>query len=304
MISVPSWWACCWRANPRAIDLSKALFSVKELFLVGFFLMIGMTAEPTWGKLGVAVVLCVILVPITIAGFGLLGRIFGLRNRTAMRMALVLGNFSEFSIIVTAVGVTGGLLTERWLTIVAIAVALSMVGSTMLNARGPRLPGRIAAALPAQDIQRLRPEDRPIDTSASDVVILGMGRVGRSTYRRLQEIGGHRVLGVDNDHLVATRLQEEGYDVVEGDATDLEFWQRICAGGFVETVILAMPIHDSNVFALEQLRTAGFGGHVAAVAQYQEQVEHLAEEGVEAVFNLYAGAGVALADLVPPQRGR
>ncbi|UFU07889.1 cation:proton antiporter family protein [Ruania halotolerans] len=288
-------------SHPRAVVLAKSLFGVKELFLVGFFLMIGMQADPTWSDLGLAVLLVALLVPITIAGFGLLGRIFGLRNRTAMRLALVLGNFSEFSIIVSAVGVSSGLLTERWLTIVAIAVAVSMVTSTLLNARGPHLAGRLAARLPEQDSRRIRPADRPIDTSHSDLVILGMGRVGRATYRRLRETGGHRVLGVDNDHAVVTRLREEGYDVVEGDATDLDFWQRITAGGFVETVILAMPIHDSNVFALEELRAAGFTGRVAAVAQHQDQVQHLQDEGVEAVFNLYAGAGFALADLVAPQ---
>ncbi|UFU01928.1 cation:proton antiporter [Ruania suaedae] len=288
--------------HPRALDLSKALFSVKELFLVGFFLTIGMGARPGWSDLLVAVVLVVVLVPITIAGFAVLTRAFGLRNRTSMRIGLVLGNFSEFSIIVTAVGVTSGILTERWLTIVAIAVAVSMVVSSVLNGRGAHLASAIAARMPAQDLSRLRPADRPIDTDGYHAVVLGMGRVGRSTYARLQENADLRVLGVDNDHGVVSRLRDQGYDIVEGDATDLEFWQRICAGGFVETVVLAMPIHDSNTFALEQVRAAGFTGRLAAVAQYPEQVEHLREEGVEAVFNVYAGAGVALADQVVPPR--
>ncbi|QOR69435.1 cation:proton antiporter [Ruania alkalisoli] len=289
-------------SHPRAIDLSKALFSIKELFLVGFFLTIGMGAGPSWSDLAVAVVLCILLVPITIAMFAVLARMFGLRNRTAMRVGLVLGNFSEFSIIVTAVGVSSGILTDRWLTIVALAVAVSMVVSSLLNGRGAHLAGRIATRMPAQDPTRLRLADRPINTDGYHAVVLGMGRVGRSTYARLQENADLRVLGVDNDHSVVTRLREQGYDIVEGDATDLEFWQRICSGGFVQTVVLAMPIHDSNTFALDQVRAAGFNGKLAAVAQYPEQVEHLREEGVEAVFNVYAGAGVALADQVVPPR--
>ncbi|GAB3660040.1 cation:proton antiporter [Zhihengliuella somnathii] len=284
-------------SHPRAIELSKSLFGIKELFLVGFFLSIGLTAQPSWSDVGLAAVLCLVLLPFTLAGFVALGWVFGLRNRTAAKLGLVLTNFSEFSIIVAALGVETGLVSEGWLTVVAVAVALSMVASSLVNGRGHHFAGRIASWYREQDVHRLRLEDRPIDTSQADVVVLGMGRVGRSAYERIREETDLRVLGIDNDHQVVSRLREEGYTVLEGDATDQEFWTRLCAGGFVQTVVLAMPIHDSNTFALDQLRLAGFDGRVAAMARHQDQVEHLAEEGVHGVFNLYEGAGVALADL-------
>lgn len=287
-------------SHPRALDLSKALFGIKELLLVGFFLTIGLEVVPRWRDLVLAVLLCAVLLPTTIVSFALLSRLFGLRNRTSLRIGLVLGNFSEFSLIVAAVGVGGGLLGQRWLAVVAIAVALGMVISSVLNARSARIIARLAERLPEADPARLREADRPIDTTGVDVVVFGMGRVGRATYERLLESGERRVLGVDNDHGVVQRLHAQGYHVVEGDATDLDFWHRIRTGGFVQTVILAMPIHDSNVFALQQLREADFAGTVAAVAQHQDQVEHLEGEGVGSVLNLYSGAGIALADLALP----
>lgn len=284
-------------SHPRALQMSKSLFSVKELFLVGFFLTIGMDATPTWADAALALALCVVLLPLTFIGFVVLGRIFGLRNRTTIRTGLVLSNFSEFSIIVTAVGVSAALLTERWLTVVAIAVALSMVASSLLNAHGLRLTSALVRLLPAQDASKLRPSDRPIDTSRSDVIILGMGRVGRAAYERLAHEGEMNVLGIDNDHAVIARLEAQGLNVVEGDATDLEFWSRLVSGGFVTTVVLAMAFHDSNAFALGQLHDAGFDGRVVAVAQHPDQVEHLAAQGVHAVLNIYEGAGHSLAGL-------
>lgn len=280
----------------RAIEMSKALFSVKELFLVGFFLLIGMGAAPTWTDAALALLLCIVLLPLTFIGFVWLGRLFGLRNRTAIRTGLVLSNFSEFSIIVAAFGVGAGLLTERWLTVVAIAVALSMVASSIANAHGLRLITALTW-LPAQQVSKLRPADRPIDTSGSDVVVLGMGRVGRAAYERLVDEGGLRALGIDNDHAVITRLEGDGLNVLEGDATDLEFWSRLVSGGFVKTVVLAMAFHGSNAFALERLNEAGFDGRVVAVAQHPDQVEHLAARGVDGVLNIYAGAGYTLAGL-------
>ncbi|WP_336644590.1 cation:proton antiporter family protein [Microbacterium sp. USHLN186] len=280
----------------RAIELSKSLFGVKELFLVGFFLLIGMNSSPTWLDVLDAVILCAVLLPLTFIGFVVLGRAFGLRNRTTIRMSLALSNFSEFSIIVTAVGTASGLVSQSWMTVVAVAVPLSMVISSILNTQSLDLTTRLAALLPEQDVRRLRVADRPIDTSDADVVVLGMGRVGRAAYTQLAKEGGLHPLGVDNDHLVVQKLEEDGFDVVEGDATDQEFWTRMVAGGFVRTVVLAMPIHDSNMFALMQLRAAGFDGRVSAVAQHRGQLEHLRREGVGAVVNVYAGAGAALAD--------
>lgn len=284
-------------SHRRSIELAKSLFSVKELLLVGFFLSIGMGDTPTWGDLVLAVLLCTAVLPFKALGFLFLGRMFGLRNRTSARKALVLSNFSEFSIIVAAVGVSAGLLTEDTLTFIAMTVALSMVGSSLLNDRAHHLPSKIAARFKEPDPSRLHPDDRPIDTSTADVVILGMGRVGRSAYERIRSESKLRVLGIDNDHAVVQRLREADFNVLEGDATDLEFWHRLCSGGFVQTVLLAMPIHDSNTFALDQLRAAGFTGRITAMAQHQDQVEHLKDEGVERVFNLYEGAGLALADL-------
>lgn len=283
-------------SHRRAIELSKSLFGIKELFLVGFFLLIGMSSSPNWVDVLVAVILCLLLLPINFIAFVLPGRLFGLRNRTTIRVSLVLSNFSEFSIIVTAVGVAGGLVSETWLTVVAVAVPLSMVISSIANTQRLDLTTRLTERLPEQDPRRLRPADRPIDTSDADVVVLGMGRVGRAAYAHLEEEGGLRPLGVDNDHLVVQRLEEDGFHVVEGDATDHEFWTRMVAGGFVRTVVLAMPIHNSNMFALSQLRAAGFDGRVSAVAQHPDQLEHLSREGVGAVVNVYAGAGAALAE--------
>nr|WP_246297302.1 cation:proton antiporter family protein [Janibacter cremeus] len=291
-------------SHPRAIEMSKTLFSLKELFLIGFFLTIGMGSAPTWADAGLAVLLCLVLLPLTFIGYVFLGRTFGMRNRTTIRTGLVLSNFSEFSIIVTAVGVTGALLPERWLTVVAIAVAVSMVGSSLANAHGLRLTSALSARLPDQDTAKLRPSDRPIDTSGSDVVVLGMGRVGRAAYERLAHERQLSVLGIDNDHAVITRLEDHGLNVLEGDATDLEFWTRLVSGGFVTTVVLAMAFHDSNTFALERLHDAGFDGRVVAVAQHPDQVEHLAAHGVHAVLNIYAGAGHSLAGLAvsPPDQ--
>jgi hypothetical protein len=66
----------------------------------------------------------------------------------------------------------------------------------------------------------------------------------------------------------------------------------------VEIAVLAMPRHGANVTALACLRESGFSGKVAAVARYDDEVAWAREHGVDIAFNVYAGAGLELADQV------
>ena len=292
-------------SHPRSTELSKSLFSVKELFLVAFFVEIGLQAVPTWADLALALILCVVLIPFNFISFYLMGRLFGLRNRTSIRTSLALSNFSEFALIVVAVGVANGVFADNWLTVTALAVAIGMIISSLANAYSLQIVARLDEILPDENEARLRPTDRPIDTGAAEVVVLGMGRIGRGAYERLVDRGGLSVIGIDNDHLVVEELEREEFNVLEGDATDHEFWHRLVVGGTARTVILAMAIHDSNTFALDQLRIAGFDGTIAAVVQRQDQAGHFTAAGVHAVVNIYSGSGAAVADAaMEPPAGR
>lgn len=214
-----------------------------------------------------------VLIPFNFISFYLMGRLFGLRHRTSVRTSLALSNFSEFALTVVAVGVANGVFADNWLTVTALAVAIGMIISSLANAYSLQILARLDEILPDENEARLRPTDRPIDTGAAEVVVLGMGRIGPGAYERLVDRGGLSVIGIDNDHLVVEELEREEFNVLEGDATDHKFWHRLVVGGTARTVILAMAIHDSNTFALDQLRIAGFDGTIAAVVQRQDQAQ-------------------------------
>ncbi|GAA1540882.1 cation:proton antiporter [Brevibacterium picturae] len=198
-----------------------------------------------------------------------------------------------------------GVFADNWLTVTALAVAIGMIISSLANAYSLQIVARLDEILPDENEARLRPTDRPIDTGAAEVVVLGMGRIGPGAYERLVDRGGLSVIGIDNDHLVVEELEREEFNVLEGDATDHEFWHRLVVGGTARTVILAMAIHDSNTFALDQLPIAGFDGTIAAVVQRQDQAGHFTAAGVHAVVNIYSGSGAAVADAaMEPPAGR
>lgn len=282
-------------SHPAAGELSKSLFTLKELLLVGFFISIGMGTMPTLSTVTLASAL-VLLLPLKTGLFFLLLWWRRLGHRSSILASLALGNYSEFALIVTAVGVEAGLLDEEWLVVLSVAVAISFVISAVVNRSETALVPILTRRLPAQDADRLHPEDRPIDLSRATAVVFGMGRIGRSAYEQLEQEYAMSVVGVEIDLSRVERLTKEGLDVQEADATDAAFWERTTSTANVELVVLAMPFHGSNVVALRRLHAANFAGTVAVMAQYDDEAKEVKALGADIVLQLYSGAGKQLAD--------
>lgn len=284
--------------HPAAGELSRTLLTFKELLLVGFFVSIGMVGLPTTQSFVVALILVLVAVPAKALGYLLLLWMFGLRYRTATLVALSLSSFSEFALIVAVVEVKAGLLDEEWVVTLSLAVAMSFVLTALMNGRSTNFISHVVRRFPEQNHSRLHPEDRLIEIGEASVVILGMGRIGQSTYHHLTRDYELSVLGVEHDGTRVEKLRAKGMQILEEDATDIAFWERLIDSGTAEIAVLAMPLHGANLDALEQLRESEFTGTVAAVARYQDEATELEKLGVDVVFQLYDGAGFAIADRI------
>lgn len=281
--------------HPKSNELSRVLFSLKEFMLIGFFVSIGLSATPTLAQVGFAIVLLILLPINTVIYAGIL-RLTGLSPRTSTLSSFTLTNFSEFCIIICVIGASTGLVSETWVVPFSIAVSLSFVVSTVLNMRGSKLPRWFGSLIPSVPEDRVHPEERLINLGTAQAVVLGMGRIGRRAYDQLAGDYQFDVIGVDNSEFRVENLQSRGYNVLESDASDAEFWKRLKDDQDVELVVLAMPSHGVNLeayhYALEAKSECAF----AAVAQYVDEYRELKALGIDKVINVYDGAGETLAE--------
>jgi len=290
--------------HPRAKEMARHLMGFKDLFLVGFFLSIGMRGLPTLPDLGIALCL-VALVPLKVAlYFGVMTR-FRLRARTATLASLGLANYSEFGLIVGAVGVANGWLSEQWLLIIALSVATTFIAASPVNGAAYRIYDRLRAGLKRFQTPQRIPEEEPLHTGAAELVIFGMGRVGTGAYEAMRSEFGSRVLGVDVDPDTVEKHRQAGRRVIRGDPTDPDFWERLVPEGEpVRIAMLALPNHRANLMAADEIRARTESDPalprplLAASAKYDDHVRQLHEKGVDAAFNLYAEAGQGYADFV------
>ncbi len=281
--------------HQRSGELANRLLGFKDLFLVGFFLSIGLGGTPPAAGWVIGVLLLVI-VPAKTAAFGWMFTRFRLRARTAMHASLTLSTYSEFGLIVGAAALASGRLDQSWVSTVAVAVAASFVLSSAANTARYRLYERWSAGLVRFEKHPPIEEDAVIDCGDARVLIFGMGRVGTGAYDELTLRRGPIVVGVDRrDETVAMhRLQKRR--VVRGDALDRDFWDKVRFHPDVELVIAAMSSHTANIECAKRVQEFLPSAHIAAIALYPDHVEELREAGVTVARNLYEEAGQALAD--------
>ncbi|MCZ0857112.1 cation:proton antiporter [Actinomyces israelii] len=283
-------------SHPAAKELSSALFTIKELLLVGFFLAIGMDGIPGAGALVLAAALLVLL-PVRAVVYAVVVRLMRMRRRTSVMTGLAMTAYSEFALIVVSVAVRQNLLGGGWTAAVSLALALSFIVSSIVNRKPAGLVRWMAGCLPHRPSSTLHPEERPLNLLGVRTVVFGMGRVGRATYTRLYADGEAGVLGIDNDASKVETLAEQGYNILEADATDQEFWDRLDAV-HVTRAVLAMPEPGADVHVLEWLNRSSFEGRVIAVATFDDEADTMRRAGVDAVINMYDGLGDALARAV------
>ncbi len=285
-------------SHERSSDLARQLMGFKDLFLVGFFLKIGLSAPLTLDDVLLGLLLLLLIPVKSLLYFGLL-LAFRLRARTAFLTTASLANFSEFGLIVMAIGVQQALIEANWLITMAIALSLSFIVAAPLNALAYNTYPRLHGWLHRFESKRHIPEEADIAPGDARTIVFGMGRVGTGAYDTLCEKLGDPVLGVDVDDPVVRAHRAAGRNVIRGSATDPDFWDRIRLDrARVDLILLTMPNADENRFAAAQLRNTGYTGHIAATAKYDEEIDLLRQAGADAVFNLYAEAGSGFADSV------
>ena len=283
-------------SHRSAGELFKALVGLKDVFLVGFFLSIGLKGTPGMDALLVAVLLVVLLPLKSALYFWLLAK-WRMRARTAFLASLNLSNYSEFGLIVAAIGAANGWLADQWLTTLAIALALSFVAASPLNTLAHHMYMRSRRWLVRfQHPQRLS-EEEEIDPGDATVLIFGMGRVGTGAHDALSEQVGEKVVGIDHSPEIVARQRAAGRNVIQASATDPDFWARLKLDhGTIRLVMLALPQNQENVVGARQLKNFGYSGRIAAIAKYEDDSERLRAAGVDSVFNLYAEAGSGFAE--------
>lgn len=280
--------------HPKASEMAKSLLAFKDLFLIGFFLSIGLTALPDINMLMMSGLL-VLIIPIKFMLFFWLFTRLQLRGRTAYLGGLVLSNYSEFGLIVGALAVSLGMLGEKWLVVLAVTTSISFIFTSIVYRYSHSIYQRIKEPVKKLECPVRLKEDIYPEITRAKILVVGLGRVGIGAFTSLNKIADSRVWGMDADRAKIQRMRRDGMNVINGDGEDIDLWENLDIR-HVQLVLLALPSIEDAVNITKQLKNAGYSGKIAAIARYEDEVSALADNGVDKVFNFFTEAGLGFAE--------
>jgi glutathione-regulated potassium-efflux system ancillary protein KefC len=284
--------------HSKAGEMAKTLLSFKDLFLVGFFLSIGLSGTPTLQAVGIGGLLTMGVIFKTALFFLLLTR-FKLRARTSLLASFSLANYSEFGLLIATTGFRNGWIGSEWLIILAIALSMTLILASPLNSFVHSIYSRFSERLKPFETKTRLAEDQPLDPGDAEIAIFGMGRVGTGAFDDMRRRHGEVVIGIDSDEETVKKHLEAGRKVILGDPTDHDFWAKTRQHAKkIRMVMLTLPEHTANMLAVTQMNATKFAGSIAATAKFDDEVEALKEAGVHAAFNFYSEAGLGFAEHV------
>ncbi len=212
--------------TPYSYEISSKLKPLRDFFIIFFFIILG--SQMAFGNISslilpAAILSLFILIGNPIIVMALMG-IFGYGKRTGFMAGLTVAQISEFSLILVALGVKTGAVTQEILSFVTIIGLLTITGSTYMILYSDWIYSKISKFLIIFEKKKIK--ERVIPEKNFKYVLLGYNRIGFSIIKSFSKITKN-FLVVDYNPNVVESLNKMGVNAIYGDVDDSEFLEDL-----------------------------------------------------------------------------
>lgn len=215
----------------------------------------------------------------------------GYRKRTGFLAGLTVAQISEFSLILSALGVKLGHINPHTLGMITLVGLITISVSTYMIMYSHYLYDKLAPWLGVFErkvAHRERQEDGLSMDAKADVILIGLGRFGSGIAEILRD-NRYRVYGIDfNPDLIRTG-DRTGHSVHYGDAEDPEFIATLPLTQ-VKWVISTANDQHVSLALVHSLRNQNFQGQLAVSTHHQAVADKLKAAGANLVLIPYIDA--------------
>ncbi|MBU2639101.1 MAG: cation:proton antiporter [Nanoarchaeota archaeon] len=268
--------------SPFHYEISSKMKPLRDFFIILFFISLG-------SQLGVESVGKYVIPAIIFSLFILIGNplivlvLMGLLNynkKTSFQAGLTVAQISEFSLILIAMGVKVGHLTNDILVLVTIVGLITITGSTYFILYSDRLYLYLAKYLSV--FERKGSKKRFKDLKATDIILFGYNRIGYDflqSFRKLKK----EFLVVDYNPDVIEMLTSKKINCIYGDAGDGEFLSSLGLKS-IKMTISTIPDFETNLLLIEKIRRVNKNAIIMVVSHHLDEADVLYKEGATYVI--------------------
>ncbi len=275
-------------ASPYHYEIKLKMNILRDFFILFFFVLLGsqmVFMNITESLLPIAVFSIFILVGNPLIVMILMG-LMKYTKRNGFLAGLTVAQISEFSLILVALGVKVGHVSNEILSVVTATGLITILGSTYMIMHANRLYPHISRYLGVFERRGKKVDEHIYHRGRHyDIILFGYDEVGLSLLKSIKNLG-KKFLIIDYDPDKITRLAREGYDCRYGDANDTEMLNELDfsrAGMIISTV----PDTETNLLLTKKIRKTNKEVIIIIVSHHSGEALKLYESGATYVIMPY-----------------
>jgi len=286
---------------PYNLDIIAKIVSIRDFFITLFFVALGMSIPNPLANLGMLKVAGVAaLFVIATRFFSVYPLLYFLRNgnRVSLLASINLSQISEFSLVITAIGIKYKHIVPDIQTLIIYTFVMTAISSTYMIKSSNALQGFLSKVLNKVGFKSLRgahPDEA--GEAPKDVAVLGFFRIASSFLREIQEMNPElqeRMVVVDFNPEVYGKLRAQGVKVVYGDISNLETLHHAGIEGaklVLSTVPDTILVGTDNLKLIKQMKSLCPLAKIIVTAESPAAALKMYQEGADYVLrpNLLAG---------------
>lgn len=207
-------------------EISYKLRPLRDFFILIFFVILGASVVfSNFSGLTMPIIIFSLFVLIgnPIIVLVIMG-IMGYRKRTSFLTGLTVAQISEFSLVVVAMGLKLGHITDSVVAIVTAVGLITIALSSYLIMHGEALFKTLSKALSLFERKHTKETEISDGSAKKPIVLIGCGRTGESI---LSGLPRNDVFVIDFDPEAIRKIKAKGYPVLYGDIADEEIFETV-----------------------------------------------------------------------------
>ncbi len=267
--------------SPYSYEISSRLKPLRDFFIISFFLILG--SQMVFSEISHLFVPAIIFSLFILIGNPLIVMIlmgfFGYNRKTGFMAGLTVAQISEFSLILVALGVKLGQISQNILSFVTLVGLITIAGSTYLIIYSEGIYRRISGLL--KIFEKKRVYEKEFTKKNYKYLLLGYNRIGYSILKAYSKITKDYLI-VDFDPKVIRDLKSLGVNCVYGDVEDIEFLEYV---GIKKSLVVVstVPEKETGLLLLNRFKRKGSKPIIILTARQISEAMELYDAGADYV---------------------
>ncbi len=268
--------------SPYSYEISSKLKSLRDFFIISFFILLGsqLIFQDITPLIVPAIIFSLfILIGNPIIVMVLMG-IFGYSKNTSFMTGLTVAQISEFSLILIALGVKVGHLTNEILSFVTIIGLITIAGSTYMILYSEKIYSSLSKYLSIFEKKKINKEKT--EKSNYDYILFGENRIGDSIMKSFINLKKKYIV-IDFNPERVEKLNSIGINCIYGDVSDIDFIDELEIEK-AKIVVSTIPEIENNLMLLEKIRKKNKNTIIIVTAEQIFETYKLYDSGANYVI--------------------